>query len=230
MLDYPGEMACIVWFVKCNLRCVYCHNPDIVFGEGAVEDATFEAFLEKRRDRLTGVVLSGGEPTFCPEINRYAAMAKQKGYKVKLDTNGSNPAAVRELIEQRLIDMVALDYKAPEAKIEKIAGTSRFVEAHKKTLDLCVGEAARGAIGFEVRTTYDSDFMDEGDLNAMIAYLESAAYAGTYYIQNIVTTGEGTIGQIAEPKRRIDPKLLRQPNGFDLGFRNFKYLEIEKKT
>jgi len=96
LLDYPDEVACIVWMSGCNLRCVYCHNPDIVLGRGDKEQAELFVFLKARQGKLTSVVFSGGEATFCPILPDLVRKTKEMGFKTKLDTNGGNPKVIRD--------------------------------------------------------------------------------------------------------------------------------------
>lgn len=226
MLDYPEEIACIVWFSKCNLRCVYCHNPDIVFGEHAScnEDECL-AFLRDRRGKLTGVVLSGGEPTLCGELLFYAEQAKQMGFKVKLDTNGTMPKPVGEMLDKHLVDYIALDFKCPPAKAPKVIGTDKFSAAYAETLAMAVKAHNDGRVKLEIRTTFHTDFMDEADLNAIMDVLKQTDYRGTYYIQNIVSVGDSTIGNVAKPSRDIDISKLVKPASFAVAFRNFPKLK-----
>ena len=221
MLDYPKENACIIWFAKCNLRCVYCHNPDLVLEHGQISKEEVEAFLTKRQDRLTGVVFSGGEPTLNADLPSYAALAKRLGYKVKLDTNGTRPAVVRKLVEDGLVDMIALDYKCPPEKARALTGTDAFVTAHDDTLAYLIQNRRTTGIIFEIRTTFHPDLLGEDDLSAMIDHLSALGYRGTYFIQAIVSTGDKTLGNIPQPSRPLIPSRLTKPNGYEIAFRNF---------
>ena len=136
-LDFPNHLACIVWMVGCNMRCDYCYNKDIVFSKnGSLTLQDVLEFLNKRIGLLDGVVLSGGEATthnlipFCQKV-------KKLGFKIKLDTNGLNPNQIRDLIEQNLIDYIALDYKAPEYKFNKITHSNKFND-FSDTLDILI--------------------------------------------------------------------------------------------
>ena len=133
-LDYPGELACIAWFSGCNLRCVYCHNPNMVLQRGQKKDDELLAFLAARRGRLTGVVFSGGEATFCPSLPNLIHRAKTMGYKTKLDTNGTNPVMLRQLVEGGELDAVALDYKCPPHLADKITRAAPYVPAFQESL------------------------------------------------------------------------------------------------
>ena len=221
MLDYPDELACIVWFSGCNLRCVYCHNPDIVLNKGQKEDAELLAFLKSRRGKLTGVVFSGGEATFCPTLPDLVRQAKEMGFKTKLDTNGSNPAVLRQLVDAGLLDRVSLDYKCPPYLAEKLLGTARFETAFRESLDFLIAESRAGQVFLEVRTTVSPDLFSEADIGWMIADLDSRGYQGTYWLQNIVSSGEKTLGNIDPSTKTFDFSQLPVPKNFQLGFRNF---------
>jgi len=224
LLDYPGEVACIIWFSKCNLRCVYCHNPEIVFGDGKISDATCLDFLEKRKGQLTGVVFSGGEPTLCKDLPFFAAKAKELGFKVKIDTNGANPDVIRDFIDKKLVDCVALDYKCPPGRAKELLGTDKFVEVSKKTLEVLVAAYREKKIDMEVRTTFHSDLMNADDLNQIIADLEHSGYDGKYSIQNIVSFGTQTIGNISKPQSEMDISKIKPSDKIQICFRNFPKL------
>ncbi len=221
LIDYPDELACIVWISGCNLRCVYCHNPEIVKSKGRKDDAELLSFLETRRGKLTSVVFSGGEATFYPTLPELMKKTKAMGFKVKLDTNGCNPDVLRELIRLKLLDYVALDYKAPPEKAEKVISTAQFVKEFYESLDFLIKESKKGHLTLEVRTTAAPDFLNEDDINWIISDLEKRGYQGTYWVQNVTSSGEGTLGNIARPERTIDTDLLKKPEGFNLDFRNF---------
>jgi pyruvate formate lyase activating enzyme len=221
MLDYPDELACIVWMSGCNLRCVYCHNPDIVLNRGKKEDAELLNFLKSRRGKLTAVVFSGGEATFCPTLPDLVRQVKEMGFKVKLDTNGGSPKMLKELVKSGHLDYVALDYKCPSRLAEKVVGTARFEKEFRESLGFLIKENRKGRIGLEIRTTVAPEILSEADTNEIIADLDKRGYRGTYYLQHIVSSGEKTLGNIAEPKGTIDKTLLAEPKHFTLGFRNF---------
>jgi pyruvate formate lyase activating enzyme len=220
-LDFPGELACIAWFSGCNLRCAYCHNPDIVLRHGEKDDSELLSFLQARRGFLTGVVFSGGEATFCSSLPELARQAKAWGYKTKLDTNGTNPETLRRLIESHSFDLVALDYKCPPHGSEKLLGTTRYGEAFREGLVYLIDAAHEGHVQLEIRTTVHPDFLDEADLSWIVDDLDHLGYTGTYWLQNIVASGEKTLGKVGKPVRNLDPQRLTTPRNFDLKCRNF---------
>ncbi len=221
LLDFPGETACIAWFAGCNLRCVYCHNPDIVGSHGDKEVDELLDFLNKRKGLLTGIVLSGGEPTFFAGLGHIAEEAKRMGYKVKLDTNGSRPDVIASMLKDKLLDYVALDYKCLPERAEDIIGTLHFVERFYESLKMLIEASKKSRIKLEVRTTFHADLMTDSELGLMIRELDSFGYKGTYYIQNVVSFGDSTIGGVSKPERVINTAELPKPKNFTLAFRNF---------
>ena len=113
LLDFPGRLACTVFLPGCNLRCPFCHNASLVLleDEALAEDEVL-SLLQKRRGLLDGVCISGGEPLLQPDIGDFMKKLRAMGYKIKLDTNGSFPQKLRALVEEDLVDMVAMDIRA----------------------------------------------------------------------------------------------------------------------
>ena len=201
-LDFPNHLACIVWMTGCNMRCDYCYNKDIVFNkDGKYSFNELLSFLEKRVGLLDAVVLSGGEATshnlipFCNEV-------KKLGFKIKLDTNGTNYNQIKKLIDLNLLDYIALDYKAPSYKFKEITHSNQF-EIFSKTLDMLICSD----IDFEVRTTVHNDLINENDINAIIGDLLKRGYHKTYYLQQFLKT-EQNIGNISMPSNNFDKTLL----------------------
>jgi pyruvate formate lyase activating enzyme len=113
LIDYPGKVSCVCFVSGCNFRCPYCHNPDLVQnpGNAFLDEGTFLGFIKERQGFLDGVVISGGEPTLQSDLPAFLSRIKREGYSVKLDTNGSHPRMLRDLIGKRLVDYVAMDIK-----------------------------------------------------------------------------------------------------------------------
>ncbi len=215
MLDFPNKTACIVWFSGCNMRCSYCHNPQIVKGKGRGDTVQLMDFLKRRQGLLDGVVLSGGECTLYPDMPALVRDIKTMGYAVKIDTNGTRPDVLLPMIHAGLVDYIALDYKAPHPKFHATTGMSQF-DAFSKTLDyLC-----KNTLPFEVRTTVHSALLDEKDINAIMDDLGTRNYKGTYYIQNFINNGSPTLAPLAA-NRPINRSLISPVGGFKLEYRNF---------
>ncbi|DAB32167.1 MAG TPA: anaerobic ribonucleoside-triphosphate reductase activating protein [Sulfurospirillum sp. UBA11407] len=201
-LDFPNNLACILWFAKCNMFCRYCYNPEIVRGEGRYTNEEILEFLKTRIGKLTGVVLSGGECTLYPHLIELCEEIKELGFKIKVDTNGLKPDVIKELIECSLIDFVALDYKAPTEKftqITKVQSNEKFY----KTLDFLIDKN----FPFEIRTTVHSELLASSDINEIIRDLKKRKYKGTYYLQNFLEV-QNTLGDMDIPSIPIDKTLL----------------------
>lgn len=192
LLDYPDKVACIIWLAGCNMRCLYCYNPEIVLGKGKINFEKVLEFLKSRQGILDGVVLSGGECTMHSKIIWLIKEIKAMGFLVKLDTNGSRPIMIEHLVALGLVDYIALDFKAMPHKFEAITGSDLF-ENFEHTLSLLIASGQK----FEVRTTVHSDLISEADLRNMIRYLSLMEYTGTYYIQQFVN-GVPTIGNLGD--------------------------------
>ncbi|MGB5965181.1 MAG: anaerobic ribonucleoside-triphosphate reductase activating protein [Sulfurimonadaceae bacterium] len=197
-LDYPGHLSAIIWFAGCNMRCLYCYNGDIVFSKGKRSLDEALDFLKKRIGLLDGVVLSGGEATGFDGLIAFCRKIKALGFKIKLDTNGTHPQMIKALIEENLLDYIALDYKAPKTKFYAITQNRNFSQ-FEKSLDLLLKEN----VSFEVRTTLHSDLLNVDDINEIAHDLEARGYRGTYYIQDFVQDVT-TIGYIENPQTAFD--------------------------
>ncbi|MEG0851976.1 MAG: anaerobic ribonucleoside-triphosphate reductase activating protein [Flavobacterium sp.] len=179
LLDYPDKTACIVWLAGCNMRCLYCYNPDIVLGKGKIDFETVLAFLRTRKGLLDGVVLSGGECTMHKNIIPFIKEIKALGFTVKIDTNGSKPNVLRKLISEKLIDYAALDFKSLPDTFKQITKSNLFSEFEESLLLLITS-----SILFEVRTTIHSNLINKSELLKMRTYLETQNFEGNYYIQH----------------------------------------------
>lgn len=181
LLDFPHITACILWFSGCNMRCLYCYNPEIVFGKGKLSFDEAIEFLSSRKKLLEGVVLSGGECTSHKQFIPFLKAIKNLGYKIKIDTNGTNPTLLSEIIKLKLVDYIALDFKALPTKFNVITQSNLF-ENFSQSLSVLL----QYEVKFEIRTTFHSDLSSLSDLRKMINYIEDKGYIGYYYIQNFV--------------------------------------------
>jgi pyruvate formate lyase activating enzyme len=189
LLDYPNKSACIFWYAGCNMRCLYCYNPEIVLGKGNITFSEAISFLKTRQGLLDAVVFSGGECLIHKNILDQIKKVKELGFLVKIDTNGSNPNILKELIDSKLIDYVALDFKAAESDFQQITKSDLFLQFEKSFEIL-----QESKVEFEIRTTYHSKLIPDGKLNEMIEYLVAKNYLGNYFIQsfknNVTTLGD----------------------------------------
>ncbi|WP_140938692.1 anaerobic ribonucleoside-triphosphate reductase activating protein [Sphingobacterium lumbrici] len=181
LLDYPDHTACILWFAGCNMRCLYCYNPEIVLGKGTLTIEDTLQFLASRKHLLNGVVFSGGECTLHSGFPEMVRAAKEMGFLVKIDTNGSRPNVLEALIHQGYVDYVALDFKALAKSYAGITRSHLHAD-FEKSLHLL----QESRINFEVRTTWHRDLISTTELHEMVSYLSAHAYHGTYYVQHYV--------------------------------------------
>ncbi len=170
-LDYPGMVSAVVFTAGCNFRCPYCHNPELARGEGELLDqADVLAFLRKRRKVLDGVVLSGGEPTLQPGLAAFCAALKDMGYAVKLDSNGSRPEVLRELLDRKLLDYLALDVKADPRKYSEAISPAPLGDALLASITL----ARASGLPHEFRVTCVKPFVSPESMAAIAAAVQNS--------------------------------------------------------
>ena len=154
LLDFPGHVACTIFTGGCNFRCPYCQNSELVLDPAAFPKLSEEevmAFLRKRKGILEGVCITGGEPTLQPDLAPFLRKIKELGYLVKLDTNGYRPEVLQSLLEEGLLDYVAMDVKASKEKYAKTVGVSELdLSKLEKSVSLLMGQAK---VPYEFRTT-----------------------------------------------------------------------------
>ncbi|MDD4183831.1 MAG: anaerobic ribonucleoside-triphosphate reductase activating protein [Candidatus Izemoplasmatales bacterium] len=150
LIDYPGNVATVLFTPGCNFNCFYCHNRSLIENiDSLIPIADIEAFLKKRKGLIDGVVITGGEPTLQDDLVEYMLTLKELGYKTKLDTNGSNPEVIRSCIKAKAVDYYAVDYKAPMARYQEIARG----EANAQTVLASIKLLLENDCDFEIRTT-----------------------------------------------------------------------------
>jgi pyruvate formate lyase activating enzyme len=185
LIDYPGKIAAVFFTGGCNFRCPMCHNQDLVEHSPALPSldiAEVLSFLERRAGKLTGVVVSGGEPTLQPELQPFLARVRAMGYAIKLDTNGYRPHVLRELLSAHLLDAIALDVKAPPAKYPLLAGVD---EVDSAVIGESMALIAANRISCEFRTTVVPGLLDAEDIEAIARWIAAGGPgpASTYVLQ-----------------------------------------------
>ncbi len=197
LIDYPGKIACVVFLAGCNFRCPWCYSAELVLPAKIVEqprilEKDFFDFLIERKGKLEGVVICGGEPTINNDLRQFIEKIKNLGYFVKLDTNGSNPAILKDLVKTNLIDYVAMDIKGPAGVYEKIMTEGITIGKIKESVEFL----KTGKLDFEFRTTVVDTVHSKKD------FIEIAKWIGgllgspnvKYYLQNF------------RPEKTIDPE------------------------
>ncbi|MDR2367549.1 MAG: anaerobic ribonucleoside-triphosphate reductase activating protein [Deltaproteobacteria bacterium] len=206
-LDYPSKVSAVVFTQGCDFSCPYCQNPDLISASGStLAETEVMAFLEKRKNLLDAVVVSGGEPTLQPGLPGFLARVKAMGYLVKLDTNGSNPHVVKKLIASSLVDYVALDLKAdlsdwPEA----LATKKRGHQSPAKNVLAALRLLRDGGFPAEFRTTCVRPFVTP---ESILSLARLAAGEIPWYLQRY------------RPERVLNPRFMAlhadQPGDDDL--------------
>lgn len=191
LLDYPGRVATCLFCGGCNLRCPACQNRDLVLSPQNLPDIAegeVLSFLQRRRGLLDGVVIGGGEPTLQPDLAGFCRRVRELGFPVKLDTNGYRPDVLEDLLDQGLLDTVAMDIKAPPEKYALLTGVEVDMRRIQRSIDLLMN----GAVNYEFRTTVVPGFLTIQDIQAIARWVSGAQQ---YALQQFV------------PHNTLDPAL-----------------------
>ena len=172
LLDFPGKVACTVFLQGCNFRCPFCHNSGLLEGNEPELMTSDEllAFLKKRQGILDGVCITGGEPTLQPGLPALLKDIKALGFAVKLDTNGSRPEVMKQLVADGLVDYVAMDIKNSPRRYGETAGVPKM---HLDKIEESIRFLLSGAVDYEFRTTVVSEFYDSEAMTEIGQWLHS---------------------------------------------------------
>lgn len=180
LLDYPGKVACTIFTGGCNFRCPFCHNSDLVVGDltdSALTNEQIMAFLHKRRGLLDGVCISGGEPLLQADIAQLLSDIRSLGYQIKLDTNGSQPAMLKALAAEGLVDYVAMDIKNAPSKYAMTIGINDYDLSPIKE---SVAFLLEGTVQYEFRTTVVQELHEAEDFVQIGQWINGAQ---KYFLQ-----------------------------------------------
>ncbi len=211
LIDFPGRLAATVFLCGCNFRCPFCYSSELVVPERIklqpkISEKEFFSFLKERQGLLEGVVVCGGEPTLNKDLPEFILQIKKLGYLVKLDTNGSNPELLQELVEKKLVDYIAMDIKAP-FDIKKYQKNTAS-EADLKNIIKSTELIKNSGLDYEFRTTVVPGFHLKEDI---LKIARDISPAKKYYLQGF------------RPEKTIDKK-LEKTKPYDQDF----LLEIQK--
>jgi len=180
LIDYPKELSAIVFTMGCNFRCPYCHNPELVVGSVNVINTDIVLdFLKSRVGKLSAVSITGGEPTLHSDLPEFMKQIKSMGYKIKLDTNGTNPDMLKQIIDEKIVDYVAMDVKAPLDKYSTVVGVKVNVANIVESINII----KESDIYYEYRTTVVESFLVKEDI---ISIAEMIKGAKIYYLQRFI--------------------------------------------
>lgn len=214
-IDYPGELATVLFTSGCNFRCPYCHNAELLKENQKKLDVDWIKWLKSRKKNIDAVVISGGEPTLQEGLIDFIKLLKQEQFKVKLDTNGTAPEILEYLFQENLIDYIAMDLKGTLNVYKKIVNSNQLIEKVKKSINLI----KQFAPDYEFRTTLTEDILFEcikdENLDELLELLKGAK---KYYIQNFkdsenVLVGKGKLKSVSDLdlkkiKNKFEPIVL----------------------
>ncbi len=194
MLDYPDKTSCIVFTPGCNFRCGYCHNPEFVLPtmiaeirDSFIPEDVFFRFLERRIGKLDGVVITGGEPTLMPDLEKFIHEIKNMGFLVKLDSNGGRPEVLEKLFEKKMLDYVAMDVKTSLDEYPHLVGPRIESENIKKSMEMIM----KSGVDYEFRTTLVKELHSKEILEKMSSMMQGAT---RFFLQTF------------RPAKTLDPK------------------------
>ena len=197
LLDFPGRVACTVFLGGCDFRCPFCHNFELIDGtaQPVMTDEDLFAFLRKRQSLLDGVAITGGEPCLHPGLPELLRQIRALGFATKLDTNGYHPAMLQSLLEEGLVDYVAMDIKNSPAKYAQTCGLA--------SLDLApvyesISLLMNSGIEYEFRTTVDAEFHETADFDEIGAMIAGAKH---YFLQCFTDRDSVPFGNLSAPSK-----------------------------
>ena len=192
LIDYPGRIAATVFLCGCNFKCPWCYSSELVLPEKIkkqpkISEREFFKYLKDRKKLLDGLVLCGGEPTINKKLPSFIKKIKKMGFLIKLDTNGSDPKILKKLIDEKLIDYVAMDLKGPKERYSEFSGRKVDVKKIQKSIDIL----KENKVDYEFRSTIVPSLHTKEDVIEMAKWIRGAK---RYYLQNF------------RPEKTIDPK------------------------
>ena len=202
LIDYPQKLACTIFTIGCNFRCPFCYSSEIVLPEKSrnqprIPEKELFKFLKGKKGLLEGVVICGGEPTINKGLPNFIKKIKKLGFLVKLDTNGSNPKMLKDLIGKNLVDYVAMDIKAQREKYNKLTKKKVNINNIEKSIKIL----KEGKVDFELRTTIVPNLLKKKDIIDIARWISPQTFthqgvgkSGKYFLQNF------------RAEKTIDPK------------------------
>lgn len=205
LLDYPEHIACTIFTGHCNFRCPFCHNGELVLcpdTQPVIPEADFFDFLTKRGKRLEGVAITGGEPTLQPDLIEFIGKIKERGLLVKLDTNGTRPDLIKELINNSLVDYFAIDIKSSKESYNKVCGIPDMdISKIEESVDLLMTHP----IPYEFRTTVCKELHNESEFRKIAEWIKGCR---AYYLQSYIPSDTLLVDMMPDNFKSL------YPNGF----------------
>ena len=202
LIDYPGKLSAVVFTRGCNFRCPYCHNPELIEDNGGdiIDEEEVFSFLDERKGKLDGVVMTGGEPTLQSDIAEFLEKVKRLGFFIKLDTNGSYPERIKELIDRKLLDYIAMDIKAPLYKYNRTTLTSIDTGRIVESIYLIMNSG----IDYEFRTTAVRSLLSRDDFSKIGEMIKSAKLFALQEFRPTKTLDPDFLKETSYTKRELE--------------------------
>ncbi len=182
LIDYPGKVSCVIFFSGCNFDCPFCHNPELAQGKlpsGALDEAEILQFLSQRKGLIDGVVMSGGEPTLQKGLLSMCHAVKAMGFLVKVDTNGSRPQILKQLLNDGVVDYIAMDVKTDLANYGLLAKNNSVFDDIQNSIRIIMA----ADIEYEFRTTCVKPFVDEVIIKRITHLIHGARFYALQHFQ-----------------------------------------------
>lgn len=211
LIDYPNTLACTVFLSGCNFRCPWCYSPELVLPtyighQPAIKEGDFFDFLKTKKGLLDGVVVCGGEPTIHEELPLFCSKIKNAGYKVKLDTNGSNPEMLEKLFKLKLVNYVAMDIKASKEKYAEAIGFDGATSYYLlDKIEKSIALIKNGSVDYEFRTTVVPGVHSKEDIVKIASWIKPAR---RYFLQRF--RPEKTLNPEFEDRTPMEEKEIFQ--------------------
>jgi pyruvate formate lyase activating enzyme len=214
LLDYPDAISAIIWTVGCDFRCPFCYNKDLVLGKvGNIPEDEIFSFLKKRKNLLDGLVISGGEPLMQKDIVQFAEKVKKLGFLIKIDTNGMHPDKLKELIDKKLVDYIAMDVKAPKKKYYSLTGVITDIKKIEESIEII----KNSKIDYEFKTTFAPRLLGKKDIIDIAKWLKDSK---KFYLQQF----KSNVPLISSKFQDIEPysndELIETLNAIESYFEN----------
>ena len=205
LLDYPGHVACTIFTGLCNFRCPFCQNADLVLNPSSqpcISEDEFFSFLAKRKSMLEGVCITGGEPTLQSDLREFILRIREQGLLVKLDTNGYRPDILNKLMEEKLVDYIAMDLKSSKEGYALSAGLKNF---KLNEIEESVSLLLNGSIPYEFRTTVVKELHTREDFLSIAAQIKGC---NAYFLQSYAESGAILHYTLPEEERTLKADTL----------------------
>jgi len=221
LLDYPGKFSAVIFTPSCNYKCPACHAKQTIYGENKHSEKEIFDYLDSNKKWIDGVVLCGGEPTLQQDLPEFLKKLKEKGLAVKLDTNGSNPDVLADLLEDELVDYVAMDIKGPPSLYKKIIGfkDEDYFDLRDR-VEKGIG-IADNAPDYELRTTVvpikrgngELSWMNQQEAREMAEWVYyTSDKHGKWYIQKFVARGKDEMLDERFSKENLPAEMHETPH------------------